>query len=61
MSITVKFGFRHYELHNQRDLTEANSLWVKTVSQDDFENAMEHAGIDFSYDFLVADYLSNED
>ena len=55
MSITAKFGFRHYEFENERDFAKARNLWPKPGNQEDFEDAMKDAGVEFHYDFLVTE------
>ena len=53
MSVIAKFGFRHYEFENASDFSAARTLWVRSGSQNDFEDAMDEAGIEFVYHFLT--------
>ena len=53
MEITVKFGYRLYIFYSQSDVTEARSIYDHhTGTLDQFEDALEDAGIDFTYDML---------
>ena len=53
MEITVKFGYRHYIFYSQSDITKARSIYAHhTGTLDQFEDALEDAGIDFVYDLV---------
>lgn len=50
--LTIKLGYRHYEI-NKADEIAVRAIWANTVgTQDDFEVALELAGIDYAYDLL---------
>lgn len=51
MEIIETIGQRSYIFYSQEDLTKARSLWIKLPweSQEDFENALEEANIDYVY------------
>lgn len=53
--VVVKFGFRTYEIAKE-DINKARSIWAFSGSQDDFEDELEKAGIEFQYAFFDEDF-----
>jgi len=55
MSVIAKIGFRTYEFQSEEDLSKAREIWNRPGSQDDFEDDLEYAGIQFDYAFFDED------
>lgn len=51
MDILIKFGYRTYVFHSQKDVHKATSIYAHcTKNQDGFENELEDHKIDFEYE-----------